>query len=309
LICREAERLAEFYTRGFGFVRTDASSAVGPAFAKQIGLSGGHVGITYLRLGEQEIALAQSDPPGRSYPNQVAGWDPLFQHFAIVVADMAAAYARLRTLGGWTAISTSGPQTLPLSSGAVTAFKFRDPEGHPLELLEYAAGAMPARWASRSGTPYLGIDHSAISVADTQRSVAFYGGLGLQCIGSSLNVGAEQEKLDDVAGAIVEVTALAPPVISTPHVELLCYRGDFDRRTDSARPNDVAAAQLVFEVESHEALDALLADSREAVVSGPIQSDSGCERAMLRDPDGHWLCLEVPPVETTADQPPVAKPG
>jgi hypothetical protein len=42
---------------------------------------------------------------------------------------------------------------------------------------------------------------------------------------SSLNRGPEQDKLDGVAETLVEVTALAPPIYSTPHVELLCYRG------------------------------------------------------------------------------------
>jgi hypothetical protein len=62
-------------------------------------------------------------------------------------------------------------------------------------------------------------------VANTVRSVAFYSRLGLARTVSSLNVGREQEKLDNVLGAVVEVTALALPMQSTvPHVELLGYR-------------------------------------------------------------------------------------
>ena len=175
--------------------------------------------------------------------------DPRFQHFAIVVSDMTAAYANLQAFRNWTAISADGPQILPPSSGGVTAFKFRDPEGHPLELLAFAPGATPAHWAFQSGNLCLGIDHSAISVADTDRSVAFYSRLGLARTASSLNVGPEQEKLDDLVGAVVEVTALAPPIQTVPHVELLCYRRNFDRRKVSTNRNDVAATQLVFEVE------------------------------------------------------------
>ena len=99
--------------------------------------------------------------------------DPPFQHFAIVVSDMTAAYANLQVLQNWTAISR-WPANSPPSSGGVTAFKFRDPEGHPLELLTFAPGPKSARWSLRSDNNYLGIDHSAISVADTDRSVAFY---------------------------------------------------------------------------------------------------------------------------------------
>ena len=140
----------------------------------------------------------------------------------------------------------------------MTAFKFRDPEGHPLEMLAFAPGATPAHWAIRSGSLCLGIDHSAISVADTSRSVAFYSRLGLARTASSLNVGREQEKLDNLLGAVVEVTALVPPMQAVPHVELLCYRGNFDRRELLTNRNDVAATQLVFEVE-RDALDGIVA--------------------------------------------------
>ena len=151
LICREAEQLAEFYIRAFGFVRIDDSPKSDPGFAELIGFANGHVRLTSLRLGNQVISLAETQPPGRSYPKDVPGWDPRFQHFAIVVSDMAAAYANLQALRHWTAISTDGPQALPASSGGVTAFKFRDPEGHPLEMLAFAPGATPP--IGRSGPP------------------------------------------------------------------------------------------------------------------------------------------------------------
>jgi catechol 2,3-dioxygenase-like lactoylglutathione lyase family enzyme len=208
LICNQAERLADFYMRAFGFACIEDSPKIDSAFAELIGLSKGQVRLTSLRLGDEVMTLAETRPPGRSYPGDVPGWDLLFQHFAIVVSDMPAAYANLQALHNWTAISTDGPQILPPSSGGVTAFKFRDPEGHPLEILAFAPGATPARWAIRSGSPCLGIDHSAISVADTSRSVAFYSRLGLARTASSLNVGREQEKLDNIVGAVVEVTAL-----------------------------------------------------------------------------------------------------
>ena len=291
LICRQAEWLAEFYIRAFGFACIEDSPKIDPGFAELIGLAKGQVRTTSLHLGNQVIALAETQPPGCSYPGDVPGWDPLFQHFAIVVSDMTAAYANLQVLDNWTPISTDGPQILPPSSGGVTAFKFRDPEGHPLEMLAFASGATPAHWAIRSGNLYLGIDHSAISVADTSRSVAFYSRLGLARTASSLNVGREQEKLDNLLGVVVEVTALAPPMQAVPHVELLCYRGNFDRRELLTNRNDVAATQLVFEVE-RDALDAIVALNRDATISSSTTSKSGGLRALLRDPDGHLLCIE-----------------
>jgi catechol 2,3-dioxygenase-like lactoylglutathione lyase family enzyme len=128
-------------------------------------------------------------------------------------------------------------------------------------------------------------------VADTDRSIAFYNRLGLARIASSLNVGRQQEKLDNLLGATVEVTALAPLMQVVPHIELLCYRGNFNRRNLVSNRNDVAATQLVFEVES-DALDEIIAVNRDATISRSITSESGPSRALLRDPDGHLLCLE-----------------
>jgi catechol 2,3-dioxygenase-like lactoylglutathione lyase family enzyme len=285
------ERLAEFYKRAFGFACIEGSPKDDPSFAELIGLAKGKARITSLSLGSQMIALAETQPQGRIYPGDVRGWDLLFQHFAIVVSDMTAAYAHLQSLHDWKAISTNGPEILPATSGGVTAFKFRDPEGHPLELLAFAPSATPAHWAIRSRGLYLGIDHSAISVADTGRSVAFYSRLGLAPIASSLNVGREQEKLDNLPGATVEVTALAPMVQAVPHIELLCYRDNFNRRNLLSNRDDVVATQLVFEAES-DTLDEIIAVNCDTTLSRSITSESGRSRALIRDPDGHLLCIE-----------------
>jgi catechol 2,3-dioxygenase-like lactoylglutathione lyase family enzyme len=292
LICRDADRLAEFYAQAFGFAGLNDSVRADPDFCTLIGLANGHARMRTLQLGDQRLALAQVTPSGQPYPDAVPGYDPLFQHFAISVSDMATAFDALRTVAGWTAISTNGPQILPASSGGVTAFKFRDPEGHPLELLEFPSGAAPSNRSVRIGNPCWGIDHSAISVADTARSVAFYDRLGLARVGGSLNCGPEQQMLDGIPDAVVEVTALAPPAHQVPHVELLCYRGDFARRNVLANPADAAATQLVFTV-TGEAFEVLVASIRGAITNTALASQ-GLSRALLRDPDGHLLCLEAP---------------
>jgi hypothetical protein len=92
---------------------------------------------------------------------------------------------------------------------------------------------------------------------------------------------------------VVEVTALAPQRFSTPHVELLCYRGDVDRESACPETNDVVATWLVLTVGNNQILETLCAESHDAVLSGPVQFKRGARRAMLRDPDGHLLCLEV----------------
>jgi catechol 2,3-dioxygenase-like lactoylglutathione lyase family enzyme len=291
LICREAEQLAEFYIRAFGFVHVEDSPKSDLGFAELIGFANGQVRFKSLRLGNQVISLAETQPPGRSYPKDVPNWDPRFQHFAIVASDMAAAYANLQAVPNWTPISIDGPQVLPPSSGRVTAFKFRDPEGHPLELLAFPRGATPAHWEVKSGSLCLGIDHSAISVTDTSRSVAFYSRLRLARTASTLNVGPEQEKLDNLVGAVVEVTALAIPMQAVPHVELLCYRGKSDRRELSTNGNDVVATQLVFQVEG-DGLDAIVAPSHDTTICRLSSVEGARLRALLRDPDGHLLCIE-----------------
>ncbi len=81
----------------------------------------------------------------------------------------------------------------------------------------------PDKWQNASNANCLGIDHSAIAVSDSPRSIAFYEALGLHRSGGSENCGPEQSKLDELPGAVVELTALSLPQSSTPHVELLYY--------------------------------------------------------------------------------------
>ena len=265
-------------------MRTKSAATDAASLAKLLGKPDATVRLLTLRLGEQEIELVGFHAIGRSFP-PVAGWSPLFQHFAIVVADMAAAYAQLRAQPGWSAISIGGPQVLPPASGNMTAFKFRDPEGHPLELLAFSPASTPEHWKRHRAGVALGIDHSAISVADTSRSIAFYERFGLNRIGGSLNFGPAQEKLDDIPHVRVEVTALASQSHPTPHLELLCYRGGYDRTSHSLAVNDIAATELVFAVNDKAALHAIAAENRDARISGPVTCKNGPTRALIPRPE------------------------
>jgi catechol 2,3-dioxygenase-like lactoylglutathione lyase family enzyme len=265
-----AYQLSQFYQKvlDFRLLRTERRS--GTEFERVMGADGGASAIT-LGLGDEIVELLQFDQPGRLYPKDAASSDLRFQHFAIIVADIHLAYQKLVSAGGWTAISTDGPQQLPASSGGVTAFKFRDPDGHPLELLAFSDGRIPAYWQARSqGNFFLGIDHSAIGVSDSATSIAFYESLGLRVAARSLNVGQEQERLDAVRHVQVEVTALEPEQ-TTPHVELLCYRFITQGDSSVVRSNDVAATRLMFHVDG---------SSAESV------TPQG-----LIDPDGHRLVI------------------
>ncbi len=273
-------------------VRGDDTQLTGTALETLLGIPCAKARLIPLKLGGQTIELLGVHPEGQAYPADVPAWSNLFQHFAIVVSNMPAAYAELSAQAGWKPISTEGPQALPASSGGVTAFKFRDPEGHPLELLAYPPDAVPERWHRSDATGFLGIDHSAISVANTSKSIEFYRLLGLQCSRGSCNTGPEQDRLDGGEGTIVEVTALAPVEVP-PHVELLCYRKVLDRNRNVSGMNDVAATQLILSTDSTAALDALCTLTADALISGPVPFEDSVARAMVRDPDGHLLRLEA----------------
>lgn len=199
---------------------------------------------------------------GKPYPADITVSSPLFQHFAIAVSDMPAAMERLRHIKGWQPISVGGAEHLPANTGGVTAYKFRDPEGHPLEFISF-----PDEPAATS--LFLRIDHSALSIENTARSEAFYRRFGLEAASRSLNKGREQEKLDDLPNAEVSVTALEFPSRSEPHVELLCYHGDFGRAHAHMEVGDVAATRL-----------RLVA--------------SGMPVGVLPDPDGHFIEIIAP---------------
>lgn len=261
--------LADFYGRALGFARLPATEAVGEDAPLR------------LALGASRLDIAAAGPDAAAYPEDVPGNSPLFQHFALITADIGAAFERLRATHGWRPISEDGPQRLPASSGGVTAFKFRDPEGHPVELIEFPD---PDSNTAR-------IDHSAISVADTERGIGFYRALGLRVSGGSSNHGPEQARLDGLPGARVRVTALAPPRAPTPHVELLGYAQPPPRADAPARVGDVAATRLVFEVAAAETLMELWG----ALRSHAAAEASFPEAVLLRDPDGHLVELELAP--------------
>ncbi|MDQ6646145.1 MAG: VOC family protein [Pseudomonadota bacterium] len=274
-----ARYLADFYEKALGFRFISREHLSGARREGISPVSGRALRIT-LALGAQTVELDQFvDQPGRPYPEGSLASDLIFQHFAIVVADMDDAMQRLSAVSGWTSITVDGPQHLPASSGGVVAFKFRDPDGHPLELLAFPPHDTPRQWRSSGAAgPFLGIDHTAISVTDSARSIAFYEALGLAVSNRSLNDDVTQARLDHGEHPVVEVTAMAPDV-ATPHLELLCYRGERDEAPLDLRANDVAATCVVFGPVGERA--------------PPIDGDAA-PMCHLQDPDGHYLSIESP---------------
>jgi catechol 2,3-dioxygenase-like lactoylglutathione lyase family enzyme len=246
--------------------------------------------VVTMRLGNEQVEFTRFERPGHLYPADSRSPDLWFQHFAIIVSDMDAAYSRVRA-AGVVAISEGGPQTLPEQNGGVRAFKFRDPDGHPLELLWFPRGQGRAMWQQRSGL-FLGIDHSAIAVAATASSLAFYRNrLGMRVAYEVTNNGPTQDHLDGVAGAVVQITGLLPAAQDGAGIEFLDYRSPpIGRPAPDAHADDVVHAHLT-----------LVVDDLAQIVAGPglrrlsaktiATAPDTCSASVL-DPDGHMVVLE-----------------
>ena len=152
-VVADLDRAVSFYRDGLGF-RLASRGPGDPAVAAQLGLPGAPMEEAVLHLGKEEVALVRFDPPGAPYPPDSRSNDLWFQHLAIVVDDMAAAWRQLTAqLPG--PISTNGPERLPPRNGSVSAVKFRDPDGHPLELIQFPPGGGRPAWQRAAGIAVL----------------------------------------------------------------------------------------------------------------------------------------------------------
>ena len=106
-------------------------------------------------------------------------------------------------------------------------------------------------WQQRAGL-FLGIDHSAIAIASTEKSLAFYQGLlGLHTAFAGTNEGETQERLDGVAGAVVRITGLQAAAPQGPGIEFLEYeKPAVGRPAAGIRADDAAHAYLTLVVDS-----------------------------------------------------------
>jgi hypothetical protein len=156
-----------------------------------------------MQLGDEKIRLLNFNVTGKKDPLDSRSNDLWFQHLAIVVGDMDKAYRKLVS-NKVNHISTF-PQTLPdflPKAGGIKAFYFTDYENHPLELIYFPSGKGPDKWHGANKKLFLGIDHTAISVLNSEKSASFYQCLGLIHSGHTENYGSEQEHLNQVFGPV-----------------------------------------------------------------------------------------------------------
>jgi len=301
LTVADMDRALAFYTGVLPFVKVSDREASGRPYELLTGVFGARSRTVTLRLGSEEIELTEFlAPKGRPIPSDIRANDRLFQHVAIVVSDIAKAYGRLKEHG--VEHASTGPQRLPdwnPNAGGISAFYFRDPDRHFLEIISFPSGKGQPRWHDTSGGIFLGIDHTAIVVDDTDASLRFYrDALGLQIAGESENYDVEQEHLNNVFGARLRITALRAR--KGPGVELLEYLAPRDGRPApiDLRANDIGHWQTTLVAERLDPLLGLARDHRLTLVS-PGSVDTATlslgfkAGALTRDPDGHGMRVVV----------------
>jgi catechol 2,3-dioxygenase-like lactoylglutathione lyase family enzyme len=298
----DMNRAIEFYTQVLTFDKVGDVELEGRPYELLHGVFGARMRVVRLRLGDETIELTEYlAPKGRPMPADVQPNDRVFQHAAIIVSDMTAAYARLRQYG--VAHASTGPQRLPdwnPGAGGIGAFYFRDPDGHFLEILQFPPGKGLDRWQRRDRL-FLGIDHTAIVVDDTERALSFYRDLlQLAVIGESENYDTEQEHLNNVFGARLRITALR--AAKGPGIELLEYLAPRSGRPAplDLRANDVAHWQTTLltpaparavDLARHQRVLSLVSPTAVALPDRQLGFASGL---LVRDPDGHGVRLASP---------------
>src|SRR5437660_6572881 len=245
----DLDRSVDFYTNTLSFTKVSEFEADGAGFEHLQGVFGLRVRTARLRLGDEFIELTEYlAPKGRPAPVDSRSNDRWFQHVALIVSDMDKAYAWLRRHKVQHA--SPGPQRLPdwnKNAGGIRAFYFRDPDGHALEVLSFPSGKGNPKWHRASDKLFLGIDHTAIVISDTESSLKFYRDvLGLEVAGESENYGSEQERLNNVFGARLRITALR--AATGPSIEFLEYLAPRDGRPYPAdeKSNDLIHWQTRF---------------------------------------------------------------
>jgi catechol 2,3-dioxygenase-like lactoylglutathione lyase family enzyme len=281
-----------FFTNTLPFELVSLAEVGGREQDALLGLSGVKLRTATLKLGDEQITLNEHQGnKGRPIPQDSRSYDRWFQHIAIVVSDMDKAYAHLYE-HKVRHVSTA-PQTLPewnKDAGGIKAFYFRDPEEHVLEIIWFPPGKGNPKWQRRDGKVFLGIDHTAIVVSDTDNSLAFYRDqLGLKVVGGAHNYGTEQEHLNQVFGANLRITALKAE--HGPGIEFLEYIAPPGGRD---LPGDAKANDLVF-WNTQLLVDDLpaLENHLRAVGTRFVSQPNGKSRAeVVRDPDGHVFTIQ-----------------
>lgn len=293
----DLDRSVAFFRDILDFTPESEYELRGDEYDRLHGAFGVRLRVATLRLGDERLQLRQFlTPRGRLMPRGSRSNDRWFQHIAIIVSDMDRAFERLRDRR--VEFASTAPQTLPAwnkNAAGIQAFYFRDPDGHFLEILAFPPDKGDARWHSPTDRLFLGIDHTAIVVADTDASLRLYRDtLGMAVAGESENYGPEQDHLNHVFGARLRITTLR--AARGPAIELLEYVTPRNGRPYPAdsRPTDLWEWTVHLHTGDAQRAAQRIHDAGFRWISPGVQTlatpMSGTSAAlMLRDPDGHAL--------------------
>jgi len=296
----DMDRAISFYSGVLTFKTISDREVAGETCESLEGVFGVRMRVVRMQLGDEFIELTEYlAPRGRLIPITARSNDRSFQHIAIIVSDMDRAYPWLRQ--NKVEHASSGPQRLPdwnKNAAGIRAFYFKDPDGHPLEILQFPADKGAAKWHLPSDKLFLGIDHTAIVVVDTDSSLHFYRDLlGMHVVGESENYGTEQAHLNNVFGAHLRITSLRAG--SGPGVELLEYLSPRDGSPFPAdeHANDVVHRQTLVLTNDADAAAKQFSNAHASFVSSGVVTESdgqlGFKKAFVaRDPDGHAILVE-----------------
>lgn len=296
----DMDRAVDFYSRVLTFQKLSDIEVAGEEYEQLEGVFGVRMRVVRMKLGDESIELTEYlAPKGRPIPVDSRSNDRWFQHIAIIVSDIDRAYRVLRQ--NKVEHASTGPQRLPdwnKNAAGIAAFYFKDPDGHPVEILQFPPDKGLAKWHRTTDKTFLGIDHTAIVVADTDSSLRFYRDLlGMKIAGESENYGTEQEHLNNVFGAHLRITALRGAI--GPGIELLEYLAPSDGRpfpTDE-HANDIVHRQTILLSREAEPVAREAREAKVAFVSSDIVANQtgqlGFRKALVvRDPDGHAVEIE-----------------
>jgi len=280
--------ISNFFQKLFDFQLEPIDYSLSSSCSEFLGQPFSSINVRTLRLG-REILEIRSHPNFRfqPLPSDTSGNDQWFRHFAIVTSNIDIAFERIREHVIFTSTS---PQTLPnwnIKASGIKAFKFKTPEHHSIELIQFPPGKGKQEWQSKDAL-FLGIDHTAISVTNVLKSKLFYEKVvGMHFLGQGTNYGLEQENLDGIQKPKVEVVSFG--VDEGLGLEFLHYMEPSEGRT----LDEHAGINWYFRVAVSD-LDNVAKRAYESgvrwVSNGIVEINDikGFRKGIvLRDPDGH----------------------
>jgi catechol 2,3-dioxygenase-like lactoylglutathione lyase family enzyme len=300
----DLDRETEFFVKVLQFEKIAEFRLVGSEYDRMQGVFNVNMRVVHLQLDDQIVELTSyvAPPTGRPIPLSSFSNDLWFEHMAIVVRDMDAAYKRLQDAN--VRQISAQPITIPQSNAGaagIKAIKFHDPESHALELIYFPPGKGNPSWQRPTNRLMLGIDHTAMTVGSTEQSVAFYKELlGFDAGAATFNKGTTQEVLDNLFNDTCVVTPMLPPR-APPHVEFLDYRSPPGGRPMpvDTKSNDLWHWQTTLvSRDLHALMDRLQKAGAQfitpeaVIVPQEAQANLGFKKSMMiRDPNGHALRL------------------